>query len=173
MISFETVTATWKNIGQMSMDEAESLAAQMNTEQPIALYYLLSLQDMPFTTAEHELIHYVGIVVWQIMLHSDQQLYHVTEESLERAQEANARLLDQLASSSGPEFVAACQRLIRTHPEPEVLRYIVETLVTAESEDFPGRPALRAEAQGMAFIQLKILLDAMVACLGPRPPLVA
>jgi len=169
MISSEVVTQTWQRMAQASELQATKLVEQMNDEQPVVLRYLVQLRDLPFSKYEYELVFYIGLVVWQIMKQSDQQLYTVTRKRLRKAEESNTEFLEQLASSSEGRFIESGQLLVREHPEPEVLRYIVETI----QEEQPDEPGFRAASLGLAFIHLKIVLDAFVSSLAPRPHLVA
>ena len=60
--------------------------------------------------------------------------------------------------------------LVETHPEPEVFRYMLEAIMEADPPDEPG---FSEENKGLAFLHLKIVLDAFVSSLppGPRPRL--
>jgi hypothetical protein len=169
MISSEVVTQTWQRMCQVPAHQAPKLVDQMGAEQPVALSFLIHLEDLPFNPHEQELIFYIGMVVWQIMTQSERQLYKVTPTKLREAEKSNIELLEQLMSSSEEEFIEAAQLLIRAHPESEVLRYIVEAIM----EEQPDEPGFRDAYTGLAFIHLKILLDAFVSSLGPRPRLVA
>ena len=171
MISSEIVTRTWQRMSQSPIHQAPELVEQMKTEQPVILGYLLNLEDFPFDQYEQELVFYIGTVVWQIIKQSKQQLYKVTRTKLKRAKESNVELLKELASSTESEFIESAQVLIRTCPEPEVLRYVVEAIM--EEDDDPDEPGIRDEYRGIAFIHLKILLDAFIGSLAPRPRLVA
>ena len=169
MISSEIVTQTWQRMSQTPVHQAPELVEQMKDEQPVALSYLLHMEELPFNDYERELIFYIGMVVWQIMKQSDQQLYKVTRKKMEKAEDSNIDRLEQLTSGSEGELIESAQHLIGTHPEPEVLRYIVEAIMEEEEEE----PGFRDENKGLAFIHLKILLDAFVGSLADRPRLVA
>jgi len=171
MISFEVVTQTWQEMSQTPTHQASELVEQMSQEQPVALSFLLHLEDLPFDQYERELIFYIGMVVWQIMKRSGRQLYKVTRKKMRRAEESNVELLEQLASSDEADFIETIQLLLADCPEPEVLRYIVEAIM--EEQDDPDEPGFRDEYKGLAFLHLKILLDAFVSSLGPRPRTVA
>jgi hypothetical protein len=169
MIPSEIVTQTWQRMSQVPVDQAPELVEQMKDEQPVALSFLLHLEDLPFNQYEQELLFYIGMVVWQIMKQSERQLYKVTAKKLRKAENLNVESLERLASSGENKLIESAQVLIRTHAEPEVLRYIVEAIMEEEE----GEPGFQEANKGWAFIHLKILLDAFVSSLGPRPRLVA
>jgi hypothetical protein len=56
---------------------------------------------------------------------------------MEKAKDSNIDRLEQLASGSEGELAEAAQHLVSTHPEPEVLHYIVEAIME-EDEEEPG-----------------------------------
>ena len=170
MISSQVVTQTWQRMSQTPVDQAPELVDQMKAEQPVVLSYLLHEEDFPFNEYERELIFYIGMVVWQIMKQSEQQLYKVTRKKLRKAEELNVGFLEDLASSSEGDFIRSVQQLLRTYAEPEVLRYILEAIM---EEDEPEEPGIRDEYKGLAFVHLKILLDAFISSLAPRLRVVA
>lgn len=168
MISAETVTQTWERMSQTPVSAAPQLVEEMKEEQPLILGYLLSLDDFPFNQHEGEIIFYIGMVVWQIMKQSSRHLHKVTRRKLRKAEEANYDFLELLASDTEADFVSATQTMLEKHPEPEVLRYIVEAIM--EEEDYePDDPPIRDEYRGLAFVHLKIVLDAFVDSLARRP----
>jgi hypothetical protein len=168
MISSDIVTETWQRMSQVPPEQAPEMVNQMRAEQPVALGFLLHLEDFPFNRYEQELIFYIGMVVWQIMKQSRRQLYKVTRKKLQEAEERSLELLDDLATSDEGDLVQSIQRILRTYPEPAVLRYIVEAIMEADPEE----PGFRDEYTGLAFVHLKILLDAFINSLASRPRLV-
>jgi hypothetical protein len=168
VISAEIVTQTWQRMAQTSVSETPQLLEEMKDEQPVVLGYLLALDDFPFNEHEREIIFYVGIVVWQIMRRSRRRLYKVTRRKLRRAEEANYGFLELLASDTEADFVSATRTMLENYPEPEVLRYIIEAIM--EEEDYePDDLPIRDEYRGLAFVHLKIALDAFVDSLARRP----
>lgn len=161
MISHEAVTETWQRIAQSSVEDAQRYAYQMSVEQPVLQRYLLELDDLPFNRNETEIIHYVGLVTWQIMKHGRRPLRGVTVKRLQRAERANGAFLEMLASDTEADFVSATLGMLENYPEPEVLRYIVEAIMEEDEED-PEEIPIRDEYRGLAFLHLKVMLDAMV-----------
>ncbi len=169
MISAEIVAQTWMRTAKASERDGAKLVGQMADEQPAVLSYLTGLQDLPFNDCEHELVFYIGMVLWQIMKQSDMQLYEVTPGKLRMADESNSEFRGQLMLDNDGEFIGTAQSLTTEHPEPEVIRYIVEAI----KESMPDEPGIRPINKSLAYIHLKILVDAFVSCLAPRPHLAA
>jgi hypothetical protein len=166
MISAETVTQTWQRMAQTPIPKAPELVSQMNAEQPVLLAYLISAKSLPFNQNECQLVLYVGVVVWQIMKQSRHRLNKVTRKKMQKAERDNEKFLARLTSHSEDELVHLSQRLLAQYPEPEVLRYIWEAIM--EEDPDPEEEPIREEYKGLAFIHLKVALDALINSLGPR-----
>lgn len=164
-ISVEIVTETWQRMSQMSVDEAPLMTFQLKEEQPIIFGFLLFLDDYPLNQHEKELILYMGLVVWQIMKQSKRRLRKVTRRKLEKADKANYGFLEMLASDSEVDFASATMAMLENYPEPEVLRYIIDTIMD-EDEYEPDDLPIRDEYRGLAFVHLKTALDAFIVSLG-------
>jgi len=74
-------------------------------------------------------------------------------------------MMDQLEELNEMEFAMTASAMIGTYPEPEVLRYALDAVMEDE-DDEEGDPPIRDEYRGMAFLHLKIVLDAMIASLA-------
>lgn len=134
-ISYETVTETWQRMADTPIDQAQRLVDQMEQEQPLALVYLLALDDYPFAQNEREIIFYIGAVIWQIMKQSQKPLQPVQEETLVRTEETNYKFLELLSEDTEADFMSATRNLIDNYAEPEVLRYLVEALMEDLDDD--------------------------------------
>ncbi len=114
---------------------------------------------------EKKLIHYLGVVVWQMVKQSSKRLLKVTRKKLNRAEDTNLENLDFLASDTEADFVSATRFMLERYAEPEVLGYIIEALMDEEEYEETGDIPIRDEYRGLAFIHLKIALDAFIASL--------
>ncbi len=161
MISADTVTRTWQRCAATPPHEARRLIEQMRREQPVILAYLLAMSEQPeFGPDDRDTVSFIGIAVWQIMKQGSRRLRRVTEHRLDDVLDANHDLLEKLAGSTQTGLCRAVKASISDYPEPEVLRYIVEAL--REDGDDAGKPALSEAAEGLAFLTLKNILDALV-----------
>jgi predicted TIM-barrel fold metal-dependent hydrolase len=165
MIPAEIVEETWERMSQTRVSEAPQVVQRMRKEQPVIVSDIFSLVDSPFNDHERTLIAYIGIVVWEIMQQSDKRLLKVTRRKLNRAKEANQAEWEMLAADTGADFVSATMARLESYPEPEVLRYVFEAIVEEENYAADG-PPIRAEHRGLAFLHLKIILDAFVNSLA-------
>ena len=164
MISEEVVMKTWEKMAQATEYDAQLIMAKMSEEQPLALGFLINLDDMPFNQNEREIILYVGVTVWRMMLQGERQLLEVTDDVLEQAEDANLDWMEKMETAAAADFYATTQLLLLNYPEPNVLRYIVEAIM--EEDEDPDNIPVRDELTGLAFLHLKILLDAFIAILA-------
>jgi len=166
MISAEIVTQTWQRMAAMPPDRAQRLVDQMRKEQPLIHAYVLAMSEQPpFNAHEGQIVFYVGMVVWQMMKQSPMRLRKVTEPRLRQAEKANEAFLKLLSSDTEADFVSATKTMLERYPEPVVLGYVMETLMDEEDYD-PDDPPIRDENRGLAFLHLKIVLDAFIDSLG-------
>ena len=161
-IPAEIVTQTWQAMSQLAEQDAADLVTKMQEEQPLVLAYLMALNDTPFDQHEKGIIFYLGMVVWQMMKQSPRRLLKVTHKKLDRAENANLENLDLFASDTPADFMSASRFMLERYEEPEVLRYIVEALMDEEEYYQSGDVPIRDEYRGLAFIHLKIVLDALI-----------
>jgi hypothetical protein len=97
-----------------------------------------------------------------MMTQSSGQLQQVGGEVLDKAEAANFEFLEQFAKEENGDFEVATRAILKTYPEPEVFRYVVEAIM----EEEPGDPPMSDESRGLAFVYLKTVLDAMIASLA-------
>lgn len=162
MISEERVAGTAEEISGMGMEEMQQLAARMQSEQPFLMVYLLAVsQREELTDEESELFFFVGIVIWQLMQECENGRRKITEEILDKAERANETLLEKIGADSQGDFVSAAESVALDSQEPEVFRYIVESVMEDEDGD-PESPPFSEKHLGVAFLHLKIVLDAFI-----------
>lgn len=154
-ISPEIVEATWKRIGGMSPSQIPKLIQQMEREQPVILVYLMAAGDDILNRDERELLLYLGVVVWQIMLQGDTLPPEVSEEDLAEVEKSNTKMLEYLGGEMEDDFVKTTQKIMVNYGQPEVLKYIIEALMEDEED------LIRDENKGMLVIFLKTVIDCL------------
>ncbi len=162
MISEERVAETAERISSMGLEETQGLASRMQSEQPYVMVYLVAVsQTEGFNDGETELFFFIGTVIWQLMRENPNGTRKITEQDLASSEQANETLLEKMSADSEGDFLSAGENVALQSPEPEVLRYMVESVM----EDEEGNSAtslFSEEHQGAAFLHLKIVLDAFV-----------
>ncbi|GEM_PF-226545 len=155
LISAEVVESTWQRIAAQSIKGAQKLVNRMSKEQPIVLAYLMAVDDDIFNQEERQVLLFVGIVVWQIMLQANRPLPVVTEEMLDKAEAGNLKMAEYLQSETGAGFEEATRKIIESYAQPEVLRYVVEAIMEETEEGCP----VREDNKGIMLLDLKTVID--------------
>ncbi|MFW6105021.1 MAG: hypothetical protein ACOC7P_00400 [Chloroflexota bacterium] len=158
-ISAELVERTWKRIADQSAKEARKRIERMSREQPVVLTYLMRVDNDIFNQHEREILLYLGVVVWQIMLQGNRSLPKVTEKALNKAEASNLKMAEYLKGESETGFEETTRKIIESYRQPEVLRYVVEAIM----EDTDEEPPVRQESKGIMLLDLKTVIDSFDA----------
>ncbi|MEW5898931.1 MAG: hypothetical protein AB1652_07140, partial [Bacillota bacterium] len=133
-ISSEIVEKTWKKVGSMSPLQGQKMINQMSKQQPVILAYLMAAGDDLLNGDERELLLYLGVVVWQIMLQGDAPLPKVTEKALDKTERKNIKILEHFAGKSLDQMEKGVEEMLRNYNQREVLKYVVEALMEEPEE---------------------------------------
>jgi hypothetical protein len=150
-ISAEVVERTWQRIAALSPKDAPKLIQRMTKEQPVILAYLMAVDSDIFNDEERQILLYLGVVVWQIMLQGGRPIPKVTEKVLDEAEAKNLKMVEYLRS----ETEEATRKIIGSYGQPDVLRYVVDAIM----EDTEGSNPVREENKGIMFLDLKTVID--------------
>ena len=154
-ISSEIVEKTWKKVGNMSPLQGQKMINQMSKQQPVILAYLMAAGDDLLNEDERELLLYLGVVVWQIMLQGDAPLPKVTEKALDKAERKNIKMLERFAGKSLDQMEKGVEEMLRNYNQREVLKYVVEALMEEPEEGC----FIREENKGTMMVSLKTVND--------------
>ena len=154
-ISSDIVEKTWKELGEMSPQKIPELIHLMQKQQPLVLAYLLGVGGDTLNQDERELLLYLGVVVWQIVLQGDTPLPEITANALEEVEESNMKMLEYLEGESETDFIDTVEKIIDNYCQPEILRYAVEALMEEPEEGC----LIRDENKGIMMIYLKTVID--------------
>lgn len=155
-ISPETVDqiATWL-ASLEEEEEVEQLVNEIAEAQPFVFAYLMAMGEGDFSEEERELMLFLGIGVYQMLKQGADTIPAVTEDHLDRQEQTNMQMLEYLADESEAELIQVTQNLLTGYHQPEVLRYVVETIFEEDSE------VLRPANQGIMLIFIKIVIDCL------------
>jgi hypothetical protein len=157
VIPADVVEIAWRKMAAMSIADAGKLTDRMSKKQPFVQAYLLAVGERDFNLDEAQLLHYLGMVVWQIFDRSGQQVTMVTGDMLDQTEENNTRMLQYLEGESGTDFVKTVQGLLDSYHQVEVLKYVVSALMEEPEEGCD----IRDDNQGGMFIHLKTVIDCL------------
>ena len=114
---------------------------------------------------EGEIIYYVAIAAWQMLLEGEPQPGRVQSAHLEQAEQANLKLLEELQAQSPENATPWLEAMTQNYPQPHILMYILESIT--EESDRPDED-IRRELHGVAVFYLKTILDALLLTLPPE-----
>jgi len=154
-ISAEIVEKTWQETAAMSPLETPKLINKFSKQQPLIVAYLMAAGHDIFNQDEQELLLYMGINVWKMMSQGEKSLPEVTEKILHQVEKNNYKMLDYLDGESEVEFSETVGEIISNYNQPEILRYIVDSLFEEDEEGVE----IRDEMRGMIAIYLKTVID--------------
>lgn len=156
-ISAETVERVSDWLNRLEDEAAlERLIDEIAEAQPFLFAYLMAMGEGDFSEEERELLLFLGLSIYQMMKQDGAVLASVTEDHLDRLEQQNMRMLEDLADESEREFMQAASGMLRDHPQPEVLRHVIEEVTTQEEED-----GVRPANHGILVVFLKIVIDCL------------
>jgi hypothetical protein len=147
-ISPDMVETAMNEVRNIPQDDVGYLTDQMLAEQPVILEYLYRLTDLPFVfeedaefnEAERNYILYIGLVVWKAIRESPRPMRPVTRQELHEVIDQHE--CDAWELARYPERLRdRVLLLIENHPEPEILRFIVDAM--RPRDDDPHFPPIR------------------------------
>lgn len=167
-LSRKTIEAAMQEVANTPQDDAGYVTDEMLEEQPAILEYLYRLDDLPFSykeqvhfsEAEREYILYIGIVLWRALQQSPRPKHAVTWAELDELVDDFEAFAHDLVRQGHDEIPGAALLMIENHPEPELLRFIVDAI--RPRADDPKFPPIRPEHRSAAMIVFQIVLTAMV-----------
>lgn len=167
-LSRKTIEAAMQEVANTPQDDAGYLTDEMLEEQPAILEYLYRLDGLPFgfdqairfSEAEREYILYIGIVLWRALQQSPRPKHAVTWAELDKVVADFENFANNLVRQGHDEIPGAALLMIENHPEPELLRFIVDAI--RPRADDPKFPPIRPEYRSAAMTVFQIVLTAMV-----------
>ncbi|MEO0896158.1 MAG: hypothetical protein AAFY71_07170 [Bacteroidota bacterium] len=132
----------------------EQMVDDLGARQPFVFTYLMTIGEGDFNDEEREMLLLLGVIVWRIMS-SQEEIAPVSEDRLDQVEQLNMPLLEKLAGDESG-FAASVENMITAHNQPEVLRYVVESIVDDEEES-----GIREINQGILIIFIKIVIDCL------------
>ncbi len=169
-VPVEIVEKTWHSASRWTPDQAQEIIGVLSKSQPILLSYLMDAGEDVLSGQERELLLYIGIVIWKAMSLETQNLQGITEFTLEEAEVANLRMLEEL-EAAGESAGESIDMMLGGYNQSEVLRYAVEAVLEGAEECLEGdvtgneNPSeylpTPEENKGMLVLYLKTVIDCL------------
>lgn len=174
-LSSQTIEAAMLEVANTPEDDIDYLTDQMREEQPAILDYLYRLDKLPFgfeeyltlTEAEMEFILYLGVITWKALKKSSRPMRLVTREMLEATIDESERYFTRLARKPPAAVQQAAMLMIQTHPEPELLRFVVQALYARDNEEVA--PMVPLEHHQTVVMIFEIIIKAIVDSADRKP----
>ena len=154
-ISGKIIDRTWKRINDSTSEDIEKLTRKFLTEQPIAGAYLMAVEEVLMPEKERINLHFIGLILWEIISAKRGPMRQVTQEDIEAAEAVNLKFLEDLEAGSEMDYQNGMQKLAANYNQWPLLSSVVEELMP-ENEDEPDSAP---ESVGIALLHLKTILD--------------
>lgn len=163
-ISAEIVEKTWQKLARMKPAQAIKTVEEAGKKQPGVLAYLMGVGGDDFDEEEREIMLYIGLVVWEIMIQGNPSMREISLEDLEAAEDANFDMLEKLGEESTGDFISMIDTMLSRYNQPEVLKYVVEALMeNEEGEMVTEIDDDDEDNRGFMLIYLKTVVDCLDA----------
>lgn len=157
-ISEEKTERVWKKAAIMTPRQAQKIIHRIGQEQPVILAYLMAAGDDLFNQEERELLLYLGVVIWLIMIEGKTGLKKISEKILEEIENTNFKMIEYLEGEPDGHFAETVELIYSNYNQPAVLKYAVESLMESmEAND----EQIRNDNLGMMLIYLKVVIDCL------------
>ena len=156
-LSIEEVNQVWDQVSQASEKECRLLAQRMQKTQPVLMIYLLATDENLVEKEERGRLMEAGSLVWATMAHYHPNLRPVTEEEIDRAEEANFHHMKTLDEGSEIGCQDGIQKLVASYNQMPLLGAVLEALMDGNEDE----PELLHEDVGLALLHLKTVIDCL------------
>lgn len=133
-------------------DAGEPMMNEFVASQPLMLAYLMGADDEEFDEAELEYMLYLGVIIWRIYAQHRPSTPQITEEILEKMEDANADLFSE-NDDDEVGLMNLLENAASQYPQPELLNFVAESILNDEDGTFSE------DNQGEVFFILKTIID--------------
>lgn len=136
-------------------DEQEifNLIDQLAARQPLILAYLMAMGEGDFDQDEREMLLFLGAGIWKMMDSDSHPIPPVDEETLDKAEENNLKMIEYLSIESDEGFLDFAKQLQHNYGQPAILEFVIESVM--------DDPTIQEQNQGVMVIFLKIVIDCL------------
>jgi hypothetical protein len=152
-IPVEVVEATCERVAATPPEKARKLVTLMQREQPFLMGYLLATGEREFSRAEAELLHYWGIVIWQIMREGTPPPPKLTPKTFDKVERETFKMLKTLGRLKDRDLQKNVKLIFHNRNQVEILKVLLEEIMGEEDE------GIREEYKGMIFLYLHVVVE--------------
>lgn len=152
----ELIVETWERQCALAEEPARAMIHQFMDEQPALGIYLMVCDEQLGSEAEESQLVPLAACAWEAMTRAQgDRLKMVPPDTVERADNANTRMLEKLEEASEFEWRDSVLGLFNNYNQQPLFAFCVEILM-ADSED---APELAPDQLGMELFWLKTVID--------------
>lgn len=154
----DLILESWNR--QCDLDESASreLVQRFSNEQPALVVYLAAMSETLGDDAENSQLIPLALTIWESMTEANNgPLQTVDPDTIEKAESANMKMLEQLSDASEMEWTEAAGGILTGYNQQEILGTCLEILMSEDEEN----PELAPEHIGLELIWLKTLIDCL------------
>jgi hypothetical protein len=152
-IPAEIVEATCERMAATPPEKARKLMALMQREQPFLMVYLLATGEREFNRAEAELLHYWGIVIWQVMRQGNPPPPKLTPKIFDKVERETLGMLKTLGQLKDRDLQKNVTLIFHNRNQVEILKVVLEHIMGEDDEE------IREGYKGMIFLYLHIVVE--------------
>lgn len=156
-ISADTVERIWRQRTEISPEEFEPYAMEMEKEQPALLAYLLAAGEENLSDDEQALLFYLGLNIWEMMRQGVSDPKGVDVEAIDQMESHNITEIGALDGQSPENIEASLNKMVEQHSQPYVLGYAINLLAMDEEQG----ENIQEENKSRIFFYLKTLVDCL------------
>ena len=157
LVDRESVQKVWEEQSEMDFFQVEKWIAKLSREQPTVLAYLMSANDEEYNFEEKQLLLYLGVAIWRMLLEGGAKTPEVTLEYIEAAQQKNIEMIEYLEEEIPGDFDKTVQAIFANYHQKYILEYVLSAVFEDDSESAKIRP----KSKGLLFFDLKTVLDCL------------
>jgi hypothetical protein len=155
-VSSEFIVEAWERECELGQEASSALVLQFMNEQPAVGIFLTVCDEQLGDEAEQSQLIPLATAIWEAMTRArGHRLKTVRPKVVDRADQANMRMLEKLEDVSEFEWQEQVRTLFATYNQRPLLTFCVEILMAGNEES----PELAPNRIGMELFWLKTVID--------------
>ncbi|MEL6672740.1 MAG: hypothetical protein AAFR61_11135 [Bacteroidota bacterium] len=114
--------------------EMDGLLDEFGEHQAFLLALLMEYGEEDFNEDEQEIVLFHGIALWRCLKDGGLIQRAVTEEDLQKVEAESLHIIEETEREGLEHFLNFFQEIVPDHPQPELMKYILEEISTEEAE---------------------------------------
>lgn len=131
--------------------------AEFTSQQPALTAYLLVADENLGDEAKESQLIPLAVLIWDSLRSRKGHLRPISETTIEEAEAANVRFLEQCEAGSEMNQQAAAESLLSNYNQYPLLTFAIEVLMQGNED----APELAPERIGFELLHLKTIIDCM------------